>query len=61
MVDIPSTKEPNGLVRGDDKKPDDLTLVPWKAGKALTWNATIVDAYAASHLNVSPVLPDHAA
>ena len=38
-----------------------LPLVPWKAGKALTWNATIVDTFAASYLRVSPVSPDQAA
>ena len=27
-ADIPSTKEPNGLLRGDGKRPDGLTLVP---------------------------------
>ena len=53
-ADIPSTKEPKGLVQGDGKKPDGLTLVPWKAGKALTWDATIVDTFAASYLKVSP-------
>ena len=33
-ADIPSTKKPNDLVRGDGKKPDGLTLVPWKDRKA---------------------------
>ena len=27
-ADIPSTKEPTGLLRGDGKRPDGLTLVP---------------------------------
>ena len=34
--DSPSTKEPTGLLRGDGKRPDGLTLVPWQAGKCLT-------------------------
>ena len=51
-AEIPSTNEPKGLVRGDDKKPDGLTLVPWKAGKALTWDATIVDTFAASYIYI---------
>jgi len=34
---IPVTKEPNGLSRSDGKRPDGLTLVPWKEGKPLTW------------------------
>ena len=37
------------------KKPDGLTLVPCKAGKALTWDVTIVDTFAASYFKVSPV------
>ena len=36
-------------------------MVLWKAGKASTWNATIVDTHAASYLNVSPVLPSQVA
>ena len=32
---IPSSKEPHGLVRSDGKRPDGLTLVPWKGGKPL--------------------------
>ena len=27
-ADVPSTKEPAGLLRGDEKRPDGLTLVP---------------------------------
>ena len=29
---IPSSKEPDGLVRSDGKRPDGLTLVRWKGG-----------------------------
>ena len=61
MADIPSTKENNDLVRSDSKRSDGLTLVPCKAGKALTWDATIVDTHAASYLKVSPVLSVQAA
>ena len=57
IADIPSTEEPNGLVRGDSKKPDGLTWCPWKAGKAWTWNAAIADKYAVSYLKASPVSP----
>jgi len=39
---IPVTKEPNGLSRSDGKRPDGLTLVPWKEGKPLTWDSTVV-------------------
>ena len=34
-ADVPSTKEPAGLLRGDGKRPDGLTLVPWQSGRSL--------------------------
>ena len=52
-ADIPSTKEPTGLLRGDGKRPDGLTLVPWQAGKCLTWHATVVDTLASSYVSVT--------
>ena len=52
-ADIPSTKEPTGLLRGCGKRPDGLTLVPWQAGKCLTWNATVVDTLASSYVSVT--------
>jgi len=45
------TKEPVGLTRLDDKKPDGLTLIPWLGGKPLTWNVTVVSTLAASYLS----------
>ena len=33
-VGFPVTKEPTGLFRTDEKRPDGLTLVPWQSGKA---------------------------
>ena len=42
-VDVPSTKEPAGLLRGDEKCPDGLTLVPWQSERSLTWVVTVMD------------------
>jgi len=54
---IPVTKEPSGLSRSDDKRPDGLTLVPWKEGKPLTWDSTVVctvvDSYVSGSARVS--------
>ena len=47
---IPTTKEPIGLSRSDGKKPDGVTLIPWKRGKPLAWDVTVPDTYAASHI-----------
>ena len=47
---LPSTKEPVGLIRADGKRPDGLTLIPWQGGKNLTWDVTVADTLAASHL-----------
>ena len=47
---IPAIKEPTGLVRDDGKRPDDLTLVPWFAGKSLTWDVTVADTLAQANL-----------
>ena len=48
---IPATKEPKGLSRIDEKRPDGATLIPSKRGKPLAWNVTVLDTYAASHLD----------
>ena len=45
-----SVKEPLGLIRTDGKHPDGLTLIPWKGGKSLTWDATVTDTVAESYL-----------
>jgi len=39
---IPVSKEPQGLSRSDGKRPDGLSLIPWQAGKPLTWDVTVV-------------------
>ena len=47
---IPAIKEPTGLLREDGKRPDGLSLVPWSAGKSLTWDVTVADTLARSNL-----------
>ena len=32
---LKNTREPVGLFRTDEKRPDGLTLVPWQSGKSL--------------------------
>ena len=52
---IPAVKEPQGLVRGDGKRPDGLTLVPWQSGRCATWDVTVIDTLAASYVAQSAV------
>ena len=60
-ADVPSTKEPAGLLRGDGKRPDGLTLVPWQNGHSLTWDVTGVDTVANSYTPTTSVTPCAAA
>ena len=38
-------KEPQGLSRADDKRPDGLTMVPWRVGKPLTVVCPLAESY----------------
>ena len=58
---IQSVKEPTGLTRTDGKRPDGLTLIPWSQGRCLTWDVTVPDTLAASHLNRTSVIAGAAA
>ncbi|GAV05179.1 hypothetical protein RvY_15349 [Ramazzottius varieornatus] len=44
-LQVQAVLEPNGVLRDDSqKRPDGMTLVPWKEGKALVWDVTCVDS-----------------
>ena len=45
---------PPGLLRSDNKRPDGVTLIPWKQGKCLAWDVTMPDTYGQSHLPTQP-------
>ena len=45
---VPSRLEPTGLSRSDGSRPDGITMVPWKNGKLLVWDATCPDTFAPS-------------
>ena len=47
---VASILEPVGLDRGDGKRPDGLTIFPWKYGKALVRYVTVVDTLAQSYV-----------
>lgn len=48
---VPAKLEPCGLSRDDGKRPDGMTLVPWRLGRALVWDVTCVDTLAPSHIS----------
>ncbi len=50
---IPSHLEPTGLYRPDGKRPDGASIVPWKGGKVLVWDATCPDTLAPSYANLA--------
>ena len=58
---FPSTKEPVGLCRSDGKRPDGLTMTPWKGGRSLIWDVTVSDTLAASYVPSTSVVPGAAA
>ena len=40
---IPCHLKPSGLYSSDGKRPDGASVVPWRYGKILVWDATCVD------------------
>ncbi|CAK9295129.1 unnamed protein product [Gordionus sp. m RMFG-2023] len=45
---IPSTLEPSGLFRSDEKRPDGISQIPWKRGQ-LVWDYSCIDPLAPSN------------
>ena len=60
-IGITSIREPTGLCIGSENRPDGVTVVPWRRGKNLAWDATCADTFAASHLSGTSVTAGAAA
>ena len=58
---IPSVLEPPGLDRGDGRRPDGMSVFPYKNGKALVWDATCSDTFATTNVNHCAMTAAHAA
>ena len=56
-ANVPARLEPSGLCRSDGKRPDGVTIVPWKCGRPLVWDATCPDTFAASYSAVASSEP----
>ena len=52
-ANIPSIKEPKGLLRTNNKRPDGFTLIPWQAGRNLAWDVLIVNTVATSYIHTT--------
>ena len=50
---IPAHKELMGFNLSNGKRLDGAKLIPWSRGRALAWDVTIPDTYAASHLQIT--------
>ena len=50
---IAAMREPQGVSRFDGKRPDGMSMYPWKTGKLLLWDFTCGDTLAPSHVDQS--------
>ena len=48
---VPSRLEPTGHSHSDASCPDGITVVPWKYGRLLAWDATCPDTFAPSYIS----------
>ena len=58
---FPAVLGPAGLDRGDGRRPDGLTVFPFREGKCLTWDVTCVDTFADTTVVKSALEPGTAA
>ena len=49
-IDIPCALEPRGLCRGDSRRPDGISIIPWEQGRCLVWDATCHDTFAPTNV-----------
>ena len=49
-VGYQAIREPPGIDRGNGKRPDGMTRIPWREGKPLLWDATVVDTVCQSYI-----------
>jgi len=54
---VPAVLEPVGVCCDDGKKPDGMSLIPWRQGLPQLWDFTCSDTLAPSNVSTSPELP----
>jgi hypothetical protein len=52
---VPCQVEPQGLSRNDGKRPDGVTLLLWRNGRPLIWDATCSDTFAPTYSSMASV------
>ena len=50
---VPSCLEPSGLYRSDGKRPGGASIVHWKCGQLLVWDAMCTDTFAPSYSTIA--------
>ena len=60
-ANFPAKREPPRLLKSDCKRPDGITLIPWREGKCLAWDATVGDTFAPTYLSATSVKASSAA
>ena len=45
--------EPQSMCLGGNQRPDGVTLVPWKRGRCMAWDATCPNTFAKTHIQAS--------
>ena len=55
---VPSRLEPSGFSRSDGKRPDGITVVPWKSGRMMIWGVTCPDTFAVSYQSLATTEAD---
>ncbi len=54
---VPAILEPTGMCREDGRRPDGMTLIPWRSGRCLVWDSTCSDTLASSYIGSSSKTP----
>ena len=54
---VPSRLEPSSIYCSDGKRPDGMSIVPWKSGKLLVWDVTCADTFAPSYTSIASSKP----
>jgi len=60
IIIIIAVKDLSGLLRTDGKRPDRVQL-PWRTGKCVTWDVTVIDTLASSYVPATSQTPGAAA